>query len=184
MALPPGQVSVPKLPAFTYVPPAGLPAPEAYRFWVRGRVARPLSLGLAELDALGLVRVSHDFHCVTGWTREGLIWEGVPLASLLERAGVLPEAKWLLAFAYGAYTAAMPLAEARKPGVILARKLGGEPLPEPYGGPLRLVVPHLYGWKSVKWLMGIKLLERYEPGYWEARGYHPRGDPWREERYG
>ncbi len=184
MSLPPGQVPVKKHPVFTVVPPAGLPLPEKYRIWVRGRVARPLDLSLAELLALGGESFRHDFHCVTGWTREGLTWEGAPLAFVLEQAGVRSEASWLLAFAYGAYSAAIPLEEARKPGVLLAFMLNGKPIPAPYGGPVRLVVPQLYGWKSVKWLMGIKLLERYEPGYWEARGYHPRGDPWKEERYG
>ncbi len=184
MALPPGQVPAKKHPVFTLVPPAGLPPPEEYRIWVRGRVARPLELGLSDLGGLGSVTGTHDLHCVTGWTREGLTWEGVPLAFVLEQAGVRPEASWLLAFAYGAYSAAIPLEEAQKPGVLLATRLGGRPLPEAYGGPVRLVVPQLYGWKSVKWLMGVKLLERYQPGYWEARGYHPRGDPWQEERYG
>ncbi len=184
MSLPPGQVPARKFPVFTYVPPAKLPPPEAYRVWVRGRVERPLEFALADLLALGGEQVRHDFHCVTGWTRQNVGWEGVPLGRVLELAGVKPEARWLLAFAYGAYSAAVPLAEALRPGVILAYKLDGKPLPEPYGGPLRLVVPHLYGWKSVKWLLGLKLLDRYEPGYWEERGYHPRGDPWGEERYG
>ena len=182
MGLPPGQRAVPKLPVFTAVPPAGLPGPGAYRLWVRGRVKRPLVLSLAEL--LPRAEEVHDFHCVTGWSRERVRWEGVPLSEVLEEAGLLPGARWLLAFAYGAYSAAIPLDEALKPGVLLATRLEGRPIPEPYGGPVRLVVPHLYGWKSVKWLMGIKVLERYEPGYWEARGYHPRGDPWKEERYG
>ncbi len=184
MPLPPGQVPAKKFPVFTYVPPPKLPEREAYRVWVRGRVGRPLLLSLRELAELGEAEAVHDFHCVTGWTRKGVAWSGVPLGAVLERAGVKPEARWLLAFAHGAYSAAMPLEEALKPGVLLATRLDGRPIPEPYGGPLRLVVPQLYGWKSVKWLLGIKLLERYEPGYWEVRGYHPRGDPWREERYG
>ncbi len=184
MPLPPGQVPAKKLPVFTGVSPAKLPGGEEYKVWVRGRVERPLLLSLFQLAELGEAEVVHDFHCVTGWTREAVAWAGVPLRDVLERAGVRPEARWLMVFAYGAYAAVMPLEEALRPGVLLATHLDGKPLPEPYGGPLRLVVPQLYGWKSVKWLMGLELLERYKPGYWEARGYHPRGDPWQEERFG
>ncbi|HFB39020.1 MAG TPA: sulfite oxidase-like oxidoreductase, partial [Oceanithermus sp.] len=125
MELPPGQAPAKKFPVFTYVPPTKLPPLEAYRVWVRGRVERPLDLALSELLALGGEAVRHDFHCVTGWTREGVLWEGVPLRRVLALAGVKPEARWLLAFAYGAYSAVMPLEEALKPGTILAYQLDG-----------------------------------------------------------
>jgi len=181
--LPPGQTATRKFPLFT-VDPAEPLAPEDFTLRVTGRVERRLELGWEELRAHGEEPLAHDFHCVTGWTRGGTRWRGVPLARVLEQARPRPEAVWALAWSRGGYSASLPLADLMAPGVLVAWELDGAPIPHEHGGPVRLVVPHLYGWKSVKWLAKIQLFEREVEGYWEMRGYHRRGDPWREERYG
>jgi len=181
--LPPGQAPTRKFPLFTVdpVPPI---EPGAFRLRILGAVENRLELGWEELVALGEEALEHDFHCVTGWSRTATRWQGVPLAKVLARARPRPGASHALAWSRGGYSASLPLADLTAPGVLLAWSLDGAPIPHEHGGPVRLVVPHLYGWKSVKWLAKIQLFEREVEGYWEMRGYHRRGDPWREERYG
>ncbi|WP_287370903.1 molybdopterin-dependent oxidoreductase [Oceanithermus sp.] len=181
--LPPGQTPTHRFPLFTVDPVAPLAA-EAFRLRLLGAVEHRLELGWEDLRALAAEELEHDFHCVTGWTRSGTRWRGVPVARVLELAGPKPEAGWALAWSRGGYSASLPLADLTAPGVLLAWELDGAPLAHEHGGPVRLVVPHRYGWKSVKWLAKIQLSDREVEGYWEMRGYHRRGDPWREERYG
>jgi DMSO/TMAO reductase YedYZ molybdopterin-dependent catalytic subunit len=121
---------------------------------------------------------------VTGWSVMDAKAKGVLLSDLAARAKVKPSARHVIFEAAHGYTSNVSLREALAPKVMLARELEGAPLPRAHGGPLRALVPDLYFWKSAKWLTGIRFVARDEPGYWETRGYHNHGDPWREERYG
>jgi DMSO/TMAO reductase YedYZ molybdopterin-dependent catalytic subunit len=162
----------------------GDPSLEHFRLQVHGEVETPYSLSYAELMALPPVALPVDVHCVTGWSVMGAQVKGVLLSTLAERAKVKPGARHVIFEAAHGYTSNVPLREALGPQVMIARELEGAPLPRTHGGPLRAMVPHLYFWKSAKWLTGIRFVARDEPGYWETRGYHNHGDPWREERYG
>jgi DMSO/TMAO reductase YedYZ molybdopterin-dependent catalytic subunit len=162
----------------------GSPSLEHFRLQVHGDVEAPLSLSYAELLALPQVALSVDVHCVTGWSVLGAKVKGVLLSELAARAKVKPSARHVVFEGAHGYTSNVPLREALGPEVMVARELEGAALPRTHGGPLRAMVPHLYFWKSAKWLTGIRFVARDEPGYWETRGYHNHGDPWREERYG
>jgi DMSO/TMAO reductase YedYZ molybdopterin-dependent catalytic subunit len=181
--LPPGQIITQKWPVLHYgtVPRVDL---AAWRFEVRGAVERPLSLAWDELLAFPRRETACDMHCVTRWSRYDNVFEGVPVQELLARAGVKPEAAYVLVHAEQSFTANLPLADLDRPANLLALSHNGEPLTPEHGGPVRLLVPHLYLWKSAKWVTGFQLLEEDYPGFWEQNGYHMRGDPWREERYG
>ena len=183
--LPPGQRKVKGWPVLHEgeVPPFD---PAAFRFTIDGAVAAPLSLTWDELRALPPVDVVRDFHCVTTWSRYDNRWSGVSIAALLARAQPLPTARFALVRAWDGlgYTTNLPLADLDRPDNLLATHHDGEALAPIHGGPLRLVVHHLYAWKSCKWVTGVTLLADDQPGYWEERGYHSRGDPWAEERYG
>lgn len=149
---------------------------------VSGRVHDRLTVGLDELQSDGATTVTSDFHCVTGWSRLDNDWTGVAVADLLDRAGVRPEGTHVLAYGHPAYSANLALAALRAPGVLVAWAHDGRALDVAHGGPLRLVVPQRYGWKSVKWLTELRVVDRDVPGYWEERGYHMHADPWTEER--
>jgi DMSO/TMAO reductase YedYZ molybdopterin-dependent catalytic subunit len=148
-----------------------------------GEVERPLTLSWQEFRDLPHVREVQDFHCVTTWSRYDVRWGGVPFPVIAEKAGVNPESRFVIASSGEGYTTNIPLEDCLHEGVLLADELDGEPLPLEHGGPVRLVVPHLYGWKSAKFLRGIRFTQKDEPGFWEVRGYHNHGDPWREQRY-
>jgi DMSO/TMAO reductase YedYZ molybdopterin-dependent catalytic subunit len=181
--LPPGQIVTRKWPVLHYgsVPRVDL---TRWRFDVRGAVDHPLSLGWDELLALPRRETVCDIHCVTRWSRYDNVFEGVAVQELLARAGVRPEARYVLVHAEQEYTTNLPLADLDRPENLLALSHNGEPLTPEHGGPVRLLVPHLYLWKSAKWVTGFEVLEEDDPGFWEQNGYHMRGDPWREERYG
>jgi len=125
----------------------------------------------------------NDIHCVTQWSRFDCRWEGVPVPVLLALVRPKPEARFVLLHAHDGYTTNLPLADLARAENLVAFRYAGEPLPRRHGGPLRLVVPHLYFWKSPKWLRRMEFLAADKPGFWEVRGYHRRGDPWAEERY-
>jgi DMSO/TMAO reductase YedYZ molybdopterin-dependent catalytic subunit len=125
--------------------------------------------------------ITVDIHCVTRWSKLGMAWEGVSLDTLL--AGLVDDASFALARSYGGYTANAPLEDLIGGRAWIAFRVDGEDLGPEHGGPARLLVPHLYFWKSAKWVKGITLLNHDEPGFWETRGYHIYGDPWREQRY-
>ncbi len=127
--------------------------------------------------------VEADFHCVTGWSVRGVSWEGIPLASLLREAGIPQGARWVLLHTPKGYVTVIPLEEALRGDVILAFRANGAPLTPEHGGPVRLVAPRLYGWKSAKWVTRITLHEEYQDGYWEALAYHERGLVWAQERF-
>jgi len=129
------------------------------------------------------VDLTTDLHCVTKWSRFDTVWRGVPIARVLDAAGLKPTATHTLQHATHAYSTNLPLADLLRPECLVATSVDGGPIPADHGGPVRTLVPHLYLWKSVKWVTGIQVLERDVPGYWEARGYHDRGDPFAEERF-
>ncbi|MEV6287854.1 sulfite oxidase-like oxidoreductase [Kribbella sp. NPDC051770] len=134
-----------------------------------------------DLRALPTESVVADIHCVTRWSKLDTTWEGVSVDTLL--ADVSTEATHVLASSYGGYTTNLPLTDLLGGKAWIVHRYDGKDLPALHGGPVRLLVPHLYFWKSAKWLNGLRLLRRDEPGFWERAGYHNHGDPWREERY-
>lgn len=134
-----------------------------------------------ELMALPQETPTVDIHCVTHWSKLGTTWQGVSLDTLLD--GVDTGAHFALAHSYGGYTTNLPLDDLRGGRAWVAHTFDGAPLPAEHGGPARLLVPHLYFWKSAKWVRGIRLKTMDEPGFWETAGYHDYGDPWREQRY-
>lgn len=144
----------------------------------RGEVRR---WSWAELMALPREQISVDLHCVTRWSKLATHWEGVSVDTLL--AGVETSAAFALVSSYGDYTTNVPLADLRGGQAWIAFAYDGRPLAPEHGGPARLLVPHLYLWKSAKWVRGITLRATDTPGFWEELGYHDRGDPWREQRY-
>jgi DMSO/TMAO reductase YedYZ molybdopterin-dependent catalytic subunit len=181
--LPPGQIVTRKWPVLHYgtVPSVDL---RAWRLEVSGAVERPLSISWDELQAMPRRETACDLHCVTRWSRYDNVFEGVPVQGILARAGVKPEAAFVLVHAEQDFTTNLPLDDLDRPANLLALRHNGEPLAAEHGGPVRLLVPHLYFWKSAKWVTGFQLLAEDYPGFWEQNGYHMRGDPWGEQRYG
>ncbi|ADB15202.1 oxidoreductase molybdopterin binding protein [Pirellula staleyi DSM 6068] len=156
----------------------------SWKLDVFGLVDQPYSLSLAEFQTLPRVKVYADFHCVTRWSRLGNMWEGVSTRTLLERAGVKPEARYVVCHAYDrGWTTNLPLADFLSNDALLADLHDGQPISADHGGPVRGMVPLLYAWKSAKWIRGIELSAYDKPGYWERGGYHNHGDPWTEERF-
>ena len=125
-----------------------------------------------------------DFHCVTRWSKLDVTWTGVKITDFLDALDLDPKSTHVLQHCYCGYTTNLSLEDFARPENFLAHTLEGEPLPADHGGPLRSVVPHLYAWKSAKWINGIEFLNQDEPGFWERNGYHMRGEPWAEQRYG
>jgi DMSO/TMAO reductase YedYZ molybdopterin-dependent catalytic subunit len=150
---------------------------------VAGQVAHPLKWDWATFMAQPQVTLTNDIHCVTTWSRYDNTWVGVPMRTLLAQAKPFPTAKFVMLRSYDGYSTNLPLADIDRDDVLIAHTWEGKPLSREHGGPVRLVVPHLYFWKSAKWLRHITFMEKDQPGYWEVRGYHMRGDPWAEERY-
>ena len=158
-------------------------AKHAWRFDVVGAVERPVSWDWNEFTAQPQSRVVTDIHCVTTWSRYDNAWEGLLTRDLLDAVMPAPDAHFVLLQSYDGYTTNLPLEDFAAPDAMLVHSWQGAPLTPEHGGPLRLVVPHLYFWKSAKWLQSIEFLAEDAPGYWEVRGYHNRGDPLKEERY-
>lgn len=158
--------------------------PATWRFRVEGEVENPLELSWDEFTGLPRVTQISDFHCVTTWSKFDVTWGGVPFGKMLELVKPSSRATHLIQLCGDGYSTNLPLAELTGEDILLAYQLEGEPLPLEHGGPLRLIVPHLYAWKSSKFLTGLVFQQGDQPGFWEERGYHNRGDPWKEERYG
>lgn len=154
-----------------------------FRLTLSGEVEQPLTLDYGQLLELDVVELPLDVHCVTGWSVLGARFKGVRLRDLAARARAKPSARHVILEAAHGYTANVPIREALAPDALVAFELDGRPLRPPHGAPVRGVIPNLYFWKSPKWLTGIRFSERDAPGYWERRGYHNHGDPWRQERY-
>jgi DMSO/TMAO reductase YedYZ molybdopterin-dependent catalytic subunit len=181
--LPPGQSLTLKWPVLHY---GSVPRfdPERWDFRVYGLVETPLKLSWDEFNRLPKIQTTSDFHCVTRWSRLDNRWEGVSFRELLRRVNPKPGAAYVLVHAEQGYTANVPLADLDREDVLLATHHDGEPLPLDHGYPLRLIVPQLYAWKSVKWVRGLEFLDHNMAGFWEQNGYHMRGDPWKEQRFG
>jgi DMSO/TMAO reductase YedYZ molybdopterin-dependent catalytic subunit len=180
--VPPGQVVTEKFPILSITAPPRWD-PRTWRFRVTGLVAHPYELTWQEFTALPTVELLADFHCVTGWSKLGVFWEGVPARLLIERARPLPQAKAVMLSCLDGYTTNLMLDALLSEDVIFAYRLDGEPLPPDHGGPLRLIVPQRYAWKSAKFVTAMELLPEDKLGFWERRGYHREGDPWKEQRY-
>ena len=180
--LPPGQSLTIKWPVLHA---GSVPQFDAARwdFRIDGLVEEPLRLSWQGFRALPQVEVTSDFHCVTRWSRLDNRWKGVLSTEVLKRVKLKTGAEYVLVLAEEGYTANVPLKDLERPDVLFAFEHDGEPLPAEHGGPLRLVVPQLYAWKSVKWVRGFTLLDHDELGFWERNGYHAHGDPWKEQRY-
>ncbi|MBB3611757.1 sulfite oxidase-like oxidoreductase [Rhizobium sp. BK602] len=155
----------------------------SWRLDVRGLVETPLSLDWAAFQAIEQSSKVSDIHCVTTWSRYDNRWEGVSTRDLLDLAMPKAEAHFVMLTSYDGYTTNLPLADFAAEDAILATAWEGQPLTREHGGPMRLVVPHLYFWKSAKWLTRIELIGADKAGFWEENGYHMYGDPWREQRY-
>jgi len=152
---------------------------------VAGLVGAPRLFSWDEFLALPQTAVTTDIHCVTKWSKFDTQWVGVRFRDLLEAVGgPQPDASHVLEYAEGGYTTNVPLADLLGDDVLIAHTFDGKPIEPMHGGPVRMVVPHLYFWKSAKWLRGIELLDHDVPGYWERNGYHMYGDPFREQRFG
>ncbi|EWH21045.1 sulfite oxidase-like oxidoreductase [Bacillus haynesii] len=150
---------------------------------IYGLVEQPLLLTLNDLHEMPQSEVSNDIHCVTGWSRLDNVWEGIKTREIAERVKPLPEAKFVILHAEEGWTTNVPLEDFLKDSSLLAHSHNGAPLTQEHGFPLRAVMPHLYFWKSAKWLRGIQFTKENHPGFWEKNGYHMRGNPWKEERY-
>jgi DMSO/TMAO reductase YedYZ molybdopterin-dependent catalytic subunit len=178
--VPPGQYLVGDFPVLSAGPTPHTPL-DSWTFLISGAVDQPMSWTWEELLALPAETPTADIHCVTKWSKLDTAWKGVAVDTLL--AHVNTDAEYLTAWCDGGYTTNLALADMRGGQAWIAYEFGGAPLEPQHGGPARLLVPHLYFWKSAKWVRGFEFRDHDEPGFWETRGYHNRGDPWREQRY-
>lgn len=181
--LPPGQTLTEDFPVLTYGPTPRF-NPDTWTLRAFGAVERDTSWTWAQFQTLPTVKITCDIHCVTRWSKFDTVWEGVPFKHIAELVGVKPEAKHVIAHCEHGYTTNVPLEDMLRDEVMLALRYDGQPLDAEHGGPLRTLVPHLYLWKSAKWVRGLEFSATDKPGFWEVGGYHNYGDPFREERYG
>ena len=182
LELPPGQFETKKFPVLTFGPAPKIDL-DTWQLSLFGLVEEEITLDWAQFTSLETVRVEAPFHCVTQWSRLQNVWEGPPFADVMKLTRPKPEARYVMAHCYGGYTTNLPLDVLMDDDVLLAYRHDGEPLALEHGGPLRLVVPKRYGWKSAKWVNGLEMMADDSPGFWEARGYHMNGEYWREERF-
>jgi DMSO/TMAO reductase YedYZ molybdopterin-dependent catalytic subunit len=180
--LPPGQSPTVKWPVLS-LGASPVVQRASWLLSIDGAVQKPYVLDWGELMSAPQTDWTGDIHCVTRWSKFGMRWRGVSVRELLERGGVKPGAGHLLAHCHGGYTTNMPLTDVLAHPALIAHEADGAPLERDHGGPARLLVPHLYLWKSAKWIRRLEVLEHDELGFWERNGYHHRGDPWKQERY-
>lgn len=180
--VPPGQYVTQDFPILSAGPTPHFPL-EEWQFSIEGLVNKPVKWSWNEFQQLPKQQYTVDIHCVTKWSKLGTTWEGVSIDTLLNEAGLDPRAKYVTAFSFGGYTTNLPLDDILNGQAFVGYQFDGRPLPPEHGGPARLVVPHLYFWKSAKWVQGLRLMEKDQPGFWESLGYNNHGDPWREQRY-
>jgi DMSO/TMAO reductase YedYZ molybdopterin-dependent catalytic subunit len=178
--LPPGQYATREFPVLSAGPTPHTPL-DQWSFRISGAVGEERRWSWEELLELPAETVTRDIHCVTKWSKFDTTWTGVSLDTLLEE--VEPIGDYVTAYSDGGYTTNLPLEDVLDGRAWVAYEYGAEPLEAEHGGPARLLVPHLYFWKSAKWVRGLQLLDEDEPGFWEQNGYHLRGDPWQEQRY-
>ncbi len=179
--VPPGQYLATGFPVLTYGDTPEV-SQETWELKVWG-CATPIVFRWADLMAMPQSDFTADFHCVTRWSKLDVQWRGVKVTDLMRAIDLDPRAVHVMQHCYGDYTTNLAIEDFLREENFFAHTLFGEPLPPDHGGPLRLVVPHLYAWKSGKWLKGLEFLDRETLGFWEVNGYHKRGEPWAEERY-
>jgi DMSO/TMAO reductase YedYZ molybdopterin-dependent catalytic subunit len=178
--VPPGQYVTRDFPVLS-AGPTPHTSLDMWHFSIVGAVDEPRSWSWTELQSLPQETVTVDIHCVTKWSKLDTTWTGVSIDTFLD--GVETSAEYVLAFSDGDYTTNLPLEDLQGGKAWVVHSYDGEPLDPEHGGPARLLVPHLYFWKSAKWVRGLELREGDEPGFWEGYGYHNYGDPWQEQRY-
>jgi DMSO/TMAO reductase YedYZ molybdopterin-dependent catalytic subunit len=179
--VPPGQAVLEAIPVLGQNPtPRSL---ENWRFHVRGEVQQELELSWNEFNQLQFIDQVSDLHCVTGWTVLDTQWRGVRVKHLLQLAGLTGKSNFVVFDCEHEYTTSIPISEAQKNNVLIGTELFGQALPQKYGGPARGLVPDKYLYKSGKWVMGLRVLESDELGFWETKGYSNTADPWTEDRY-
>ncbi len=180
--VPPGQYLAKGFPVLTYGETPEIRT-ENWQFKVWGLVT-PKTFSWSDFMALPHHEFTKDFHCVTRWSKLDVKWTGIKITDLINLLDIDPKATHVMQHCYGGYTTNVPLKDFVLDDNFFAFKLSGEPLSPDHGGPMRSVIPHLYAWKSAKWINGLEFLPQDELGFWEKNGYHRRGDPWKEERYG
>ena len=180
--LPPGQYLTDRFPVL-HVGDVPTYAPDEWNLTIGGLVDTPYVLTFAQLTALPSVTLTTDIHCVTKWSKFDTVWRGVKVRDLFERAGVKPEAAYVMGHAEYGYTANLPFDDATRDESLVVWEFDNEPIEPIHGGPVRLLVPNLYFWKSPKWLRGIEVMNADKPGFWERNGYHMYGDPFLEQRH-
>jgi len=181
--IPPGQYQTNDFPVLSAGPTPHTPLTD-WTFRIEGLVKQPVSWTWDEFRALPSREFVVDISCVTKWTKLDMRWHGVSVDTLLDGVELEKSAAFVIAFSDGGYTTNLPIADVVNDQAFVAYGYDGAPLAPEHGGPARLVVPHLYFWKSAKWVRGIQFLNADEPGFWEQYGYHNHGDPWTEERFG
>ena len=178
--LPPGQYQVTDFPVLSAGPTPRVNL-DQWTLSIDGEIDQPRRWTWKEFVALPTETVTKDIHCVTKWSKFDTTWKGVSVDTLMD--GVTTSAEYITAYSYGGYTTNLPLEDVTGGKAWVAYEFDGQPLDPEHGGPARLLVPHLYFWKSAKWVRGIRLENEEHPGFWESNGYHLYGDPWREQRY-
>ena len=180
--LPPGQSLTEGFPVLSAGPtPHILPA--SWSFTLKDGPRPLFKWSWDDFNALPRTRIRRDIHCVTTWSKFNTGWEGVSIDDVFAAAGIEPPTPYILAHSFDGYSTNVPVADLVGGKAMVALSYEGRPIPPDHGGPARLLVPHLYFWKSAKWLSGLQFTRRDEPGFWELRGYHIYGDPWKEQRY-
>jgi DMSO/TMAO reductase YedYZ molybdopterin-dependent catalytic subunit len=180
--IPPGQSATDGFPVLAATPTPYIPL-DQWTFTLKVGPRAVATWTWEQFNALPRTQFTRDIHCVTKWTKLDTIWEGVSIDDLLQAAGLEPPTKFTLAHSYGGYSTNVPIDDLTGGKAMVALRYDGKPLEPEHGGPARLLVPHLYFWKSAKWVNGLQFTQRDEAGFWELRGYHMRGDPWKEERF-
>ncbi len=178
--VPPGQYVTTDYPVLSAGPTPHIPL-DQWDLQITGEVDAPRRWSWAELQALPSEEVTRDIHCVTKWTKLDTVWRGVSVDTLLD--GLDTAAEYVIQYADGGYTTNLPLEDVTGGKAWVVFEYDGQPLASEHGGPVRMLVPHLYFWKSAKWVRGLRLQSHDEPGFWEVNGYNNYGDPWREQRY-
>ncbi|MBI5360326.1 MAG: sulfite oxidase-like oxidoreductase [Planctomycetes bacterium] len=179
--VPPGQHVTQNFPVLHHgdVPAIDL---NKWNFRITGLVKKERTLSFSEFTALPITQVLSDIHCVTTWTRLDNLWEGISTGAIKDLVQILPAAKFAIVHAAGGFTTNLPMEDFFAEDVLFAMKYNGKQLEPEHGYPVRLIVPRLYFWKSAKWAEGVEFVAEDRPGFWEQRGYHMHGDPWKEER--
>jgi DMSO/TMAO reductase YedYZ molybdopterin-dependent catalytic subunit len=180
--LPPGQKPTDGWPVLHY---GGIPKIDlaTWRLEFDGLLDEPAGFSWDEFMALPQISTENDIHCVTTWSKFDNVWTGVSVLELFSHLKIKPDAKAVMIHSYGGYTTNLPIGDVAREGNLFAVTHNGEPLSKEHGWPVRLVVPHLYFWKSAKWIKGMHFIPENKPGFWEMYGYHMNGDPFKEERY-